>query len=202
VRTDSGVRLTEDGVNPLDLPAFIGVDWIGRTAEVTPIEREILPPDTGYSRRHYIALHQPGHQVFFSIVLSGKDRTSIHRPELCVTGQGWTINGRFTHEFTLSDRNETKIPTTVLRIEHEIDGGKKRLPALLTYWFVSSDRMVASHWERMLMGAWDRLRHGRADRWAYVLVQTDATDGEAAAMARLQEVLDGTVPFFQKPVDK
>ncbi len=198
VRTDSGVRLTEGGVNPIDLPAFIGVDWVGRSAEVTPIEREILPPDTGYSRRHYIALHQPGHQVFFSIVLSGKDRTSIHRPELCVTGQGWTINGRSTHEFKLSDQHQTKIPTTILQIEHEIDGGKKRLPALLAYWFVSSDRLVASHWERMLMGAWDRLRHGRADRWAYVLVQTDATDGEAAALARLQEVLDGTVPVFQK----
>jgi len=52
----------------------------------------------------------------------------------------------------------------------------------------------------MLRGAWDRLRHGRADRWAYVLAQTDAADGDEAALARLQAVLDGTLPAFQKPL--
>lgn len=200
VRSDTGVLLTADGSNPVALPAFIGTDWIGRTSEVTAIEREILPADTGFSRRSYVALHQPGHQVFLSIVLSGKDRSSIHRPELCVTGQGWTINGRSLHNFTYADNSRGTIPASVLRVEHEIDGGKRRLPALLAYWFVNSDRAVATHWERMLHGAWDRIRHGRADRWAYILVQTDATDGEDAAMARLQEVLDGTLPVFQKPL--
>ena len=42
--------------------------------------------------------------------------------------------------------------------------------------------------------------HARADRWAYVLMQTDATDGEAAALQRMQAVLDATLPAFQKPV--
>lgn len=35
------------------------------------------------------------------------------------------------------------------------------------------------------MWAWDRLRYGRADRWAYVLVQINATDGEESAMAAI-----------------
>src|SRR5690606_1661415 len=94
VRSDAGIFLTEDGAAPVDLPAFVGTDWIGRRAEVTQVERDILPPDTGYSRRSYVALHQPSRQVFLSIVLSGRDRSSIHRPELCVAGQGWTITGR------------------------------------------------------------------------------------------------------------
>jgi len=200
LRSETGVRLTADGINPMPLPAFIGVDWIGRQTAVTAIEREILPPDTGYARRNYVALHQPGHQVFLSIVLSGRDRTSIHRPELCVTGQGWTITSRFDHDFGISGKNNTTLPTTVLRVE-QVDARTGRVfPALLAYWFVNSDRMVATHWERMAYAAWDRLRHGRADRWAYVLVQTDAVDGEAAALSRLQEVLAGTVPEFQKPL--
>ena len=88
----------------------------------------------------------------------------------------------------------------MLRVE-QVDARTGRVfPALLAYWFVNSDRMVATHWERMAYAAWDRLRHGRADRWAYVLVQTDAVDGEAAALSRLQEVLAGTVPEFQKPL--
>ncbi|MCF7688398.1 MAG: EpsI family protein [Cephaloticoccus sp.] len=200
LRSETGVRLTTEGINPVPLPAFIGVDWIGRQTAVTAIEREILPPDTGYARRNYVALHQPGHQVFLSIVLSGRDRTSIHRPELCVTGQGWTITSRFDHDFVITARDEITLPTTVLRVE-QVDTRTGRIfPALLAYWFVNSDRMVATHWERMAYAAWDRLRHGRADRWAYVLVQTDAVDGEAAALTRLQEVLAGTVPEFQKPL--
>jgi EpsI family protein len=198
VRSDSGIILAADGVNPVDLPAFIGTDWIGRRTEVTPFEREILPPDTGYSRRVYVALHQPGHQVLLSIVLSGRDRSSIHRPELCVTGQGWTIIARHHHRFQIPGRAGAALPATVLRIEHAAGREGRRYPALLAYWFVSSNRVVATHWQRMVFGAWDRLRHGRVDRWAYVLMQTDATDGEAAALERMQEVLDGTLPDFQK----
>lgn len=197
VRTDTGVFLTEDGAAPVELPMFVGTDWIGRRAEVTQVERDILPPDTGYSRRNYVALHQPGRQVFLSIVLSGRDRSSIHRPELCVAGQGWTITGRTTETFGFPGREGESLTATILRIEHK--AGDREIPALLAYWFVSGDRVVATHWERMLFGAWDRLRHGRADRWAYVLLQTDALDDEAAALARMREIVAGTIPHFQKP---
>jgi hypothetical protein len=33
-----------------------------------------------------------------------------------------------------------------------------------------------------------------------VVAQTFALDGEEAALARIQSVLDGTVPAFQEPV--
>jgi hypothetical protein len=33
-----------------------------------------------------------------------------------------------------------------------------------------------------------------------VLAQTDARDGEAAALARIQSVLDGTLPTLQAPL--
>jgi EpsI family protein len=198
VRTDTGVRLAADGINPVDLPAFIGTDWIGRRTEVTAVERDILPPDTGFSRRLYVALDDPRRQVFLSVVLSGRDRSSIHRPELCVEGQGWTIKAGFAHDFRTTLTADGRLPATVLRVERAAGEGAA-VKSLLAYWFVNGDRVVPSHVQRMLRGAWDRLRHGRADRWAYVLVQTDAGDGEAAALARLQAVLDGTLPAFQKP---
>lgn len=198
VRTDTGVRLAADGRNPVDLPAFVGTEWIGRRVEISAVELEILPPDTGFSRRIYVALPDPRQQVFLSIVLSGRDRSSIHRPELCVEGQGWTIKGSFPHRFEGVQPGGAFLPATVLRLERAGANGGKPPQALLAYWFVSSETVVATHWERMLRGAWDRLRHGRADRWAYVLAQTRAEDGEAAALARLQELLKGTLPAFQK----
>jgi hypothetical protein len=51
----------------------------------------------------------------------------------------------------------------------------------------------------MWWSAVDRLCRLRTNRWAYVLVQTTAFDGETAALARLQTVLDQTLPAFEKP---
>jgi len=196
----TGVKLAADGVNPAALPNFIGLDWAGQNAPVSAVEREVLPPDTGYARKNYVSLRDRREQVFLSIVLSGRDRTSIHRPEICLVGQGWTIRSREAHEFSVAGR---RIPATLLHIEREVTnarGEKVRLPALLVYWFVGADRVVASHWERVFYTSIDRVRHLQAHRWAYVLAQTHAVDGDAAALKRIEEVLAGTVPAFQEPI--
>jgi exosortase len=199
----TGIVLAADGINPVALPAAIGLDWVGQVAEVTPIERETLPPDTGFSRRNYVSLLDRRQQVLLSIVLSGRDRTSIHRPELCLVGQGWTITGRFRHAFKRPDTRAVLIPATVLRVEREFtaaDGRKVKVPGLFAYWFVGADKVVATNAERVAYTSFDRLRHFEAHRWAYVFAQTFAVDGEEAALARIQSVLDGTVPSFQAPV--
>jgi len=197
----AGVRLAAGQVDPVELPTFLGNAWIGRRAEVTAFEREILPPDTGYSRKRYVSLDDPGHSVFLSVVLSGRDRSSIHRPELCLVGQGWTIGGAAVHRFRDPSRAGGDFPATVLHVHREAPGPAGRRaapPEIVAYWFVGPDRVVAAYWQRMWFDALARLR-GHADRWAYVLAQTDARDGEAAALARIQGVLDGTLPAFQAP---
>lgn len=195
----TGVRLAANGHDPAALPNFLGLDWAGQAAPVTAVEREVLPADTGFSRKNYVSLRDPRQQVFLSVVLSGRDRTSIHRPELCLVGQGWTIRSAFAHRFGGAAGG---FPATVLRIDREVTvrGETRVVPALLAYWFVGADRVVATHWERMLYSAADRLRHWQNHRWAYVLVQTPALDGEAAALARMQEVMAGALPAVQEPV--
>ncbi|MES2692546.1 MAG: exosortase/archaeosortase family protein [Verrucomicrobiota bacterium] len=201
VRGDAGVRLAADGTNPVELPAFLGIAWTGRVAEVSKAERDILPPDTGYSRKLYFNHRDPAKQVFLSIVLSGRDRTSIHRPELCLVGQGWTIDEAVRQQFTYPVAGAAAVPVTLLRVRREVQTpqGKRIVPQVVAYWFVGGDGVVASHWERVVRDGWNRVAHGRADRWAYVLMQTDASDGEAAALARMQAVLDATLPAFQPP---
>ncbi|HEY1107623.1 MAG TPA: EpsI family protein [Opitutaceae bacterium] len=192
-----GVVLAKDGLNPVELPSFLGVEWTGRPAEVSVAERAILPPDTGYSRKVYFSHRNAAKQVFLSIVLSGRDRTSIHRPELCLLGQGWTVDA--AERQTFSHPGGARFPATVLHVQREMQTpqGKQRVPQLVAYWFVGGDSVVPSHWERVARDAWNRVVHGRADRWAYVLMQTDAADGEAAALARMQAVLDDTLAAFQ-----
>jgi EpsI family protein len=137
------------------------------------------------------------HAVFVSIVLSGRDRTSIHRPELCLVGQGWTIAASETRRLALSGARAMELPVTLLRTRQVEARTQRKIPAVVAYWFINGDTAVATHWERAWCDAWNRLRHGRADRWAYVLVQADALDGETAALARIREVLNGVVPAFQ-----
>jgi exosortase len=196
-----GVVLAADGENPAELPAFIGTEWIGRRTEITAVERAILPADTGFSRKVYVALADRRREVLLSIVLSGRDRTSIHRPELCLVGQGWTIAGSARHRFRYPARGEADFEATLLRVNREVQTprGKIVVPQLVAYWFVGGDRVVATHWQRIALDAWNRVAHARADRWAYVLMQTGAADGETAALARMQAVLDGTLVGFQLP---
>jgi hypothetical protein len=198
-----GVRLAADGVSPVALPNYLGTDWEGQPADITPVEREVLPPDTGFSRMNYVSLHNLNARVFLSIVLSGRDRTSIHRPELCLVGQGWTITDRTTHTFTWPGTLKAGVPATILRIEREFTtprGENVKIPALFAYWFVGADRVVASSTDRVFYTSLDRLRHLQAHRWAYVVVQTIASDGEVAALKRMQSVLDGALPVFQEPL--
>ena len=208
-----GIKLAADGVNPVTLPAYLGSEWEGQAADISAIEREVLPADTGFSRKNYVSLQRPNERVFISIVLSGRDRTSIHRPEICLVGQGWTITQRATHAFawpSIPSRSAQQpspinaaVPATLLSIEREFrpkQGGKIKVPALMAYWFVGSDKIVASNTERIVDTSLDRLLHWQAHRWAYVVVQTLATDGETAALARMQAVLDGTLATFQLPL--
>jgi len=191
----AGVRLSEDGTAPAALPDFVGTEWVGRRVEVTAVEREVLPADTGYSRKEYVAIGDLRRRVFVSVVLSGRDRTSIHRPELCLVGQGWTIAGRFQHEFSAGG---APVPATVLRVEHAaVDprAGAAPVRSLFAFWFVSGDALEPTHWGMQGRDAFDRLRHLRADRWAYVVMQTMVLDGdETAAFARMEDVLRGVWP--------
>lgn len=194
----AGVRLTEDGASPVELPLFVGREWIGRSVEVSGLEHEVLPADTGYSRKNYVALTNLNNQVFVSIVLSGRDRTSIHRPELCLVGQGWTIEGRFRHEF---QTGLEAVPATVLRVEHaaiDAQGRPVRIGSLFAYWFVGGEAVEPTLLGMQWRDVCDRLRHFQANRWAYVVVQSGVTAGdESSALAHMQEIIAETWPTIR-----
>ena len=167
----AGVLVTGDGMNPVELPTFLDSGWMGSRVEPTSVERSILPADTGYSRKLYVNQEGPRQQVLLSIVLSGRDRSSIHRPELCLVGQGWTIDGSTRHSFDYPGRRAAGFEATILRVHRQPTGTPRAasVPEIVAYWFVGGDRVVPSPGERVVYDAWNRVARGRADRWAYVL---------------------------------
>jgi len=158
----------------MDLPVLLG-DYLGKQGAITRIELDLLPKDTEFARRYYDDSH--GHEIECSIVLSGAEQRSIHRPEGCLTGQGWTIVGQETIPMTLLSGHTLEArKLTLERRAAGPGGGAVVVRAFYLYWFVGQNVTTASEMHRVLLSNWDRVVHNRAHRWAYVSIFSLITD--------------------------
>ncbi len=132
-------------------------------------ERRILPSDTVILKKQYS--HPSGDRVTSSIVLSGADRSSIHRPQVCLVGQGQEIVREWTHRIPLEGRDDLRVNVLdMLRRWTGADGQQHEHRFYYAYWFVGQGRETHSHYMRMGLMAYDRIFHNVAHRWAYISV--------------------------------
>ncbi len=132
-------------------------------------EYEILPHDTKFIKSIYT--NAIGENVFVSIVLSGREHESIHRPERCLPGQGNTITDTEYITVPFEERNPLKI--CILKTTQEYSdqtGNRKKRHGYYAYWFVGQNRETSNHYVRMFWIAWDRVFHSIAHQWAYIAV--------------------------------
>jgi len=134
-----------------------------------PGEKSMLPSDTRLVRRVYRATGRPTVQV--SIVFSGSDQKSIHRPQQCLRGQGIVIDSSATMAIPLDRRP----PLSVMCLTIRSATGTLRAQGVFGYWFVGGNRETPYHLQRLAWMAWSRVIHNRADRWAYVSVYIPQT---------------------------
>ena len=177
--SEPGVKLSPDGT-PF-LVDHVG-DWMGGEKQgLTKEEHDLLPQDTEGSRRLFMNLD--GDTVYCSIILAGRDTTSIHRPELCLPGQGWSLN---EHTETIPVTAAPGGKLTVMRMNATRlvrlpDGGTGETRSVFLYWFVGKDRITASHWQRIYWTSKDRVFHNTNHRWAYILINVPVR-GEQGGM--------------------
>ena len=132
-------------------------------------ERSMLPPDTGLVRKYY-SLPDNRNGIHATIVLSGDDRSSIHRPEVCMTAAGNEIVHEGIIQIPLEGRTEP-LEVMVLDMTRSIqreNGTPATYNSFYAYWFVGKDRETADHVVRMLWMGFDRIFHGVSHRWAYI----------------------------------
>ncbi|MFN7140610.1 MAG: exosortase-associated EpsI family protein, partial [Limisphaerales bacterium] len=193
------------GTNSVKLPAQVA-GFQSQPLPVTEIELNWLPPDTTYGRRHYKA--EDGFEAMISVVLMGGDRTSIHKPEYCLTGQGWRIERSETTSIMMSAPHSYELPVkkmTVARDFKHPNGQTIPLKGIYVFWFVADQQLSAEHGDRMWRMAKDLLTRGVLERWAYVTYFTQCLPGqEDATYERMKEFIAASVPEFQittgKPV--
>jgi len=131
-------------------------------------EFEQLPKDTQFLKGKYT--NAVGEEVFVSLVLSGRDRESIHRPERCLVGQGNSIEKSYVLGVPVAGRKPLGV--MVLETIRPLGGrtGKRDIPGYYAYWFAGHGRETPQHWERMFWLGWDRIVHSVAHKWAYIAI--------------------------------
>jgi EpsI family protein len=197
---------TEEGVI-LSLPEWVGgFEYSGQDVAVTEAERTILPKDTEFARKIYTSV-VTGHAVNCQIVLSGGEKRSIHRPEICLPGQGWTI--QTGHEISVDLKDGRTLPVMKLdlvRTEQVAPNESRKIHTQFLYWFVGKDKVTAKHYERILLTSWDRVAHNTNHRWAYIVVSSTVPGsyrhGGADAEANLESLkafVREVAPEIMKP---
>jgi len=130
-----------------------------------------LPKDTKFVKSVYT--NAAKESVFASIVLSGRERNSIHRPERCLKGQGHSIMTEYILKVPLSGRKPLRVKVALLERPYRTSEGMKTYYSYYAYWFVGQDRETPSHYARMFWLGWDRIFHSRSHRWAYIAISSE-----------------------------
>ncbi len=160
-----------------------------------------MPGDTSFAQRLYTA--PDGFRAILNVVLMGSDRTSIHKPQFCLTGSGYTIDDEKSGETMVPMRQPRpyELPVKKLLVSREaktLDGRTVTLSGVFVYWFVADGQMTANHADRMLRMASELLRTGVLERWAYVICFSECWPGqEDKTYQRMVEFMQASVPQFQ-----
>ena len=180
---------------PDKLPGYKS-EWVPQS----PIVTNQLPPDTSFGQRLYTG--DDGFQALINVVLMGGDRTSIHKPEICLVGQGWKFDEAATHPAMVHLARPRAYDLPVMRVVASIDrvenGQPVKRACVYAYWFVDGNRFTARHndWKWWMIR--DFLTTGVLDRWAYVTFFSICLPGqEEATFERMKRLMTAAVPEFQ-----
>lgn len=162
-----------------------------------------LPPDTSYAECIYTATD--GFWVQAAIVLMGADRSSIHKPEYCLPGQGWTINKKSVVNLPVAGAANGQLPVSkwvVGNFYQTPDGQRHEMRGIYIFWFVADGEQTPDNYERMWWMGRDLLRTGVLQRWAYISYFAVCQPGqEDAAFERVKNLIVHSVTDYQLPPD-
>ena len=118
------------------LPEHI-LDFASTNQELDAKSQEMLPADTSTVQRVYF---KPGIIPFVaSVVMMGTDRTSIHKAEYCLQGQGLHIDEATTDVVHMTQPQPYDLPVIkiVASATQEVNGKMLTNKCVYVYWYVT-----------------------------------------------------------------
>jgi hypothetical protein len=178
------------------------LDCDSEAIPLAEIVTNTLPPDTSFGQRLYKAAD--GFEIALSVVLMGADRTSLHKPQFCLEGQGWQLGPSSYSSATVPVQRPYAYELPVGRLigarQTEANGQRQELHAVYVYYYVADGALIssASGFDRMWRMAREMIRTGVLQRWAYVSYTTCCLPGqEDATFERMKTFIAASAPDFQ-----
>lgn len=176
--------------------------------ELSREEKEILPPDTTKLSKSYIEKYLPDNVARYralsaTLILAGADKRSLHKPEICLPAQGWTITRREPVKL-MTTGGELEVMHLYLRRQVQSDNGEVAFQrAHYVYWWVARHESTAFSNKRLIISTYNNIFKNLNDRWGYpsVMVMTDERYGEEGheeAIQRAYAFIKEYAPTFQK----
>ena len=160
-----------------------------------------LPPDTSYVERCYYGTGF--FPIYATVILMGADRTSIHKPDYCLPGQGWIIKEKSVVNIPVAGPQGYQLPVAKWVIGNSFqtpDGQKQPVSGLYVFWLVADGEETPDNYQRMWWMGRDLLRTGVLQRWAYISYFAPCAPGqEDATFERLKNLIAHSVPEYQYP---
>jgi hypothetical protein len=187
----------------IDLPEIV-LDFTSTNMPESDVELGYFPKDTSYSRRLYQA--PDGFWVSTTVIMMGADRTSIHRPEYCLLGQGWSVNDKTVVKIPIDGVPHYELPVMKWVIGKTVatpDGQKQEIKGIYVFWFVADNEQTTGNIQLQCYLVKDLLFTGVLQRWAYVSCFAICAPGqEDVAFERMGKLIAASVPEYQLPPDK
>jgi hypothetical protein len=187
----------------INLPERV-LDFTSTNVPEPQIVLNFLPPDTSYAERIYTA--PDGLSIQNTVILMGADRTSIHKPDYCLPGQGWTIKDKSVVNIPMAGTPGYRLPVAKWVISNTIqmpDGQRQQVGGLYVFWLVADGEQTPDNYQRMWWQARDLLCTGVLQRWAYISCFAACAPGqEDAAFERMGKFIAASVPEYQLPLIK
>ena len=154
---------------------------------VQPQVKFALPEDTEYISRYYLQKdpnQQQGRRATeMTIVISSRDRRSIHRAESCLTSQGWHPRTQKTRYLQCASAPDGALSVRALLMNKPgttPEGQSYTRQLVVLYWYAALPaRLTSSEYRRLALTLYDRLVRGKNYRWSYVLVTREFYPGES-----------------------
>ncbi|HCN78020.1 MAG TPA: hypothetical protein DIT13_12605 [Verrucomicrobiales bacterium] len=175
--------------------------FMGRSEKPDTVEKTLLPADTQIVKMRYATPRPPEERdrVDVTLVLAGAERRSIHRPEVCLDGQGWTILEQRVVPVELPGGCVLEVKDLLIEREWLDDaGGRRMLRAHYVYWFVGSDVSTPNNWTRVWLSSWDNVLRSVNHRWAYPSLTAWVTEGwDPALTGQRQRTSEQTLELIK-----
>ena len=139
-------------------------------------EMKMLPANTPIFRKEYSL--DGKNPIAVTIVFSGLERRSIHRPQVCLAAQGNRITNEQPMKFDLGGGKELTV--RILEITQEYgnpDGTKFINNGIYAYWLFNPEYETDSHWARFMRMSIDNAMRSYRPRWGYASISINRNPG-------------------------